>query len=130
MQALLQNIPDRVRLFRAIVVGERTFGKGSVQSIFPLKNGEGLRLTTAKYYTPSGVSIHEKGIAPDVDVVLTPEEDSRLRVQHTRSDISDPAEFKERFGFAPIADRQLQVALDLLKGVQLIDERRAAVAAR
>lgn len=115
---------------RAIVVGERTFGKGSVQSIFPLKNGEGLRLTTAKYYTPSGVSIHEKGIEPDVRVVLTPEEDSRLRVQQTRSDITDPTEFKERFGFAPIADRQLRVALDLLKGVELIDERRAAVAAR
>jgi len=115
---------------RAIVVGERTFGKGSVQSIFPLKNGEGVRLTTAKYYTPSGVSIHQKGIDPDVEVVLTAEEDSRLRVQQTRGDIADAAEFKERFGFAPIADKQLETALEVLKGVQMVDERRAAVAAR
>ena len=114
---------------RGIVVGERSYGKGSVQSIFKLKNGEGLRLTTAKYYTPSGISIHEKGIAPDVEVVLTADEDSKLRVQRTRDDITNPAEFKERFGFAPIEDRQLAAALDVLKGVKLLDERRAAVAA-
>ena len=57
---------------RAVVVGERSFGKGSVQSVFKLKNGEGLRLTTARYYTPSGVSIHEKGIAPQVEIVAVP----------------------------------------------------------
>jgi carboxyl-terminal processing protease len=110
---------------RAIVVGERSFGKGSVQSIFPLKNGEGLRLTTARYFTPSGVSIHEKGIAPNVEVVLTADEDSKLRVQQTRDDIADPAAFKERFGFTPIEDRQLNAALDVLRGVKLLDERCA-----
>ncbi|MEO6876342.1 MAG: S41 family peptidase [Opitutaceae bacterium] len=108
---------------RAVVVGERSYGKGSVQSIFKLKNGEGLRLTTAKYYTPSGVSIHEKGITPQVEVVMTAEEDSRLRLQHLRPDVADPKEFKERFGFAPIEDRQLQAALDVLKGVSLLGER-------
>ena len=66
---------------RAVVVGERSFGKGSVQSIFKLKNGEGLRLTTAKYYTPSGVSIHGHGITPQVEVVMTAEEDQNLRDQ-------------------------------------------------
>lgn len=111
---------------RAIVVGERSFGKGSVQSIFPLKNGEGLRLTTARYFTPSGVSIHEKGIAPHVEVVLTADEDSKLRVQQTRDDIADPTAFKERFGFTPIEDRQLNAALDVLRGVKLLDERRTA----
>jgi len=110
---------------RAIVVGERSFGKGSVQSIFKLKNGEGLRLTTARYFTPSGVSIHEKGIAPQVEVVMTPDEDSKLRLQHLRLDVTDPRDFKERFGFAPIEDRQLQAALDVLKGVTLLDERGA-----
>ena len=111
---------------RAVVVGERSFGKGSVQSIFKLKNGEGLRLTTARYFTPSGVSIHEKGITPQVDVVLTPEEDSKLRMQRLRSDVTDPREFKERFGFMPIEDRQLQAALDVLKGVAVFDSSKPA----
>ena len=110
---------------RAVVVGERSFGKGSVQSVFKLSHGEGLRLTTARYYTPGGVSIHEKGIAPHVEVVMTPEEDAMLSRQRSRSDIKDPTEFKSRFGFEPVADRQLQVALDVLKGVRLIGEPNA-----
>ena len=57
---------------RALVVGERTFGKGSVQSVLPLRNGGAIKLTTARYYTPSGDSIHEVGIAPDVYVDDTP----------------------------------------------------------
>ena len=108
---------------RAVIVGERSFGKGSVQSVFPLKNGEGLRLTTARYYTPGGVSIHEKGIAPNVEVVMTPEEDDKLSRQRQRADLTDPKEFKERFGFEPIEDRQLQAALDVLKGVRVLAER-------
>ena len=111
---------------RAVIVGERSFGKGSVQSVFPLENGEGMRLTTARYYTPGGVSIHEKGIAPQVEVVMTPDEDDKLSRQHSRSDLTDPKEFKERFGFEPIEDRQLQAALDVLKGVRLLDERAPA----
>jgi carboxyl-terminal processing protease len=113
---------------RAVIVGERSFGKGSVQSIFRLKNGEGLRLTTARYYTPSGVTIHEKGVAPNVEVVMTPEDDNKLRLQRARDDVKDPTEFKERFGFEPIEDRQLQAALDVLRGVRLIEERTAAAA--
>jgi len=53
---------------RAIVVGEKSFGKGSVQSIMPLSNGGGLRLTTAKYYLPSGETIEEIGVQPDIKV--------------------------------------------------------------
>jgi carboxyl-terminal processing protease len=105
---------------RAVVVGERSFGKGSVQSIFKLKNGEGLRLTTAHYYTPSGLSIHEKGITPHVEVVMSPAEDNKIARQRNRPDITDPAEMKERFGFDPVEDRQLQAALDVLKGVRLL----------
>ncbi len=108
---------------RAVIVGERSFGKGSVQSIIKLKNGEGLRLTTARYYTPSGVSIHGKGIAPQVEVVMTPEEDNKLRLQRGRTDIKDPVEFNERFGFVPIDDRQLHAALDVLKGVAVFEAR-------
>jgi carboxyl-terminal processing protease len=110
---------------RAVVVGERSFGKGSVQSVFTLKNGEGLRLTTARYYTPSGVSIHEKGIAPQVEVIMTPDEDDKLSRQNARPDLTNSAEFKERFGFYPIEDRQLAAALDVLKGVRLLGERAA-----
>ena len=92
---------------RAVVVGERSFGKGSVQSIFKLKNGEGLRLTTARYFTPSGVSIHEKGITPQVEVVMTPEEDSRLRLQHLRPDVADPKDFKDRLRTASCRRRSM-----------------------
>jgi carboxyl-terminal processing protease len=51
---------------RALIVGERTFGKGSVQSVLPLRNGNGIKLTTARYYTPSGRSIQAEGIRPDI----------------------------------------------------------------
>ena len=53
---------------RALVVGEETFGKGSVQSVLNLRNGSGMRLTTSRYYTPSGRSIQAEGIQPDVEI--------------------------------------------------------------
>jgi carboxyl-terminal processing protease len=55
---------------RALVVGERSFGKGSVQSVLPLRNGGAIKLTTARYYTPTGRSIQARGILPDVEVVF------------------------------------------------------------
>jgi carboxyl-terminal processing protease len=61
---------------RGILLGTQTFGKGSVQTIFPLKDGSGLRLTTARYYTPSGRSIQAKGVLPDIAVKpVRPEEE-------------------------------------------------------
>jgi carboxyl-terminal processing protease len=111
---------------RAIVVGERSFGKGSVQSVFKLENGEGMRLTTSRYFTPAGTSIHEKGITPHVEVVMTADEDTRLAVQRSRSDLSDAKDFKERFGFEPVVDRQLNTALAILKGVEIFAERPAS----
>ena len=69
---------------RAVILGTTTFGKGSVQTIIPLEDGSGLRLTTARYYTPSGRSIQATGIVPDVIVknqtVHPPEEKKRLRM--------------------------------------------------
>ena len=115
---------------RAIVVGERSFGKGSVQTVFKLENGEGLRLTTARYYTPGGATIHERGIAPHVEVVMTPEEDTKLARQRARADITDPKAFKERFGFEPVTDRQLDTAIAMLKGVRLFGERSIARASQ
>ena len=72
---------------RAVVVGERSFGKASVQSLIPLPDGSGLRLTVARYYTPAGRSIHrdEKnktgGIVPDILVPVTPEAEAKLYAQ-------------------------------------------------
>jgi carboxyl-terminal processing protease len=102
----------------AVVVGERSYGKGSVQTIFKLRNGEGLRLTTAHYFTPSGVLINGKGITPQVEVVMTPDEDQKIEEQSSRPDITDPADFKERFDFAPIEDRQLDAAVDVLRAAR------------
>ena len=70
----------------AVLLGTRTFGKGSVQTVIPLDNGGGLRLTTAKYFTPKGRSIHAKGIEPDVIVEdkTEPEETSSPKVKIMR----------------------------------------------
>ncbi len=108
---------------KAVIVGERSFGKGSVQTIFKLRNGEGMRLTTARYYTPGGETIHGKGVTPQVEVLMTPEEDERLRVQRSRADLQDPAAFEARFGYPPVRDRQLDAALDSLRGMRLLLQR-------
>jgi carboxyl-terminal processing protease len=110
---------------RAVIVGERSFGKGSVQTIFPLANGDGLRLTIAKYYTPGGEVIHGHGITPDVEVVLTAQEDLNLAMQRERPDVTDPKAFEERFGVKPVADRQLDAAVAVLEAGALYDSRVA-----
>jgi carboxyl-terminal processing protease len=51
---------------RAKLLGQKTFGKGSVQTVLPLEDGQALKLTTSRYFTPSGISIHDRGIEPDV----------------------------------------------------------------
>ena len=108
---------------RAVVVGERSFGKGSVQTILPLRQGEGLRLTTARYYTPSGVTLHEKGVLPDVEVVMSSVEDDSARIQRSRDDVVDPVEFKERFSIERTPDRQLDAAVSVLQAVILLEIR-------
>jgi carboxyl-terminal processing protease len=108
---------------KAVIVGERSFGKGSVQTIVKLRDGEGMRLTTARYFTPSGLTIHGKGITPQIEVVMTPEEDENIGLQKNRKDLSSPEQFKQRFGYEPVKDRQLKAAIDALKGVRLLKER-------
>jgi carboxyl-terminal processing protease len=102
---------------RAVIVGEKTFGKGSVQSVLELQDGEGLRLTTARYYTPSGVTIHEKGIAPQVELEISADDDGKIRLQQSRPDLTMPMEFSERFGFQRIDDAQFDAAEEVLEGV-------------
>jgi carboxyl-terminal processing protease len=62
---------------RALILGTRSFGKGSVQTILPLSDGSGLRLTTARYYTPSGKSIQLSGITPDIKLEFIPVDDNQ-----------------------------------------------------
>ncbi|MGH8048063.1 MAG: S41 family peptidase [Chthoniobacterales bacterium] len=109
-------------LHRAILVGETTFGKGSVQSVVSLPDGSAMRFTTAKYYTPSRKPIHEHGVAPDIRCVLTLEEEARIYRSRQRHDISDAG-----FGKTPkVRDPQLDRAVDALTGVLLYTERAAA----
>ena len=111
---------------RAVVVGETTFGKGSVQTLFRLRDGEALRLTIAHYYTPSGVIIQGKGIEPQVKVTVSPDDEANVHLQRLRQDLAEPKEFAARFGFEPVADRPLQAAIDVLKGVDLFVARSRA----
>ncbi|HZP59284.1 MAG TPA: hypothetical protein VFB27_03090, partial [Opitutaceae bacterium] len=67
------------------------------------------------------------GVEPQVRVVLTPDEDEKIRVQEERDDIADPKDFKERFGFEPIEDRQLQAAIDVLRGVRAFETHAGVV---
>ncbi len=98
---------------RAVIVGEKSFGKGSVQSVIELDNGEGLRLTTARYYTPSGITIHEKGITPHVELEVSPDDEARLRVQQSQAELANSPED----GSKPITDVQLVAAEEVLTGV-------------
>jgi carboxyl-terminal processing protease len=68
-------------LERAVVIGEQSFGKGSVQNILPLNDGSALRLTTAKYYTPSHKVIHERGISPNIVVPITDEDEAAIQLR-------------------------------------------------
>jgi len=109
-------------LKRAIVLGEKTFGKGSVQSILPLNDGSALRLTTAKYYTPSHKVIHEEGITPDITVPVTEEEERDILLQRTPGGVESLDE-KDRPRVAGAHDPQLDRAMDLLKGITLFTQR-------
>jgi carboxyl-terminal processing protease len=110
---------------RAIILGEKTFGKGSVQSILPLSDGSALRLTTAKYYTPSHKVIHEEGITPDIVVPMSVEEERDLLLKRTPGGV-ESLDDKDRERLAEVHDPQLDRAIDLLKGIMLFTERAPA----
>ena len=110
-------------LNRAIVVGETTFGKGSVQSVIQLPDGSALSLTTAKYYTPSKQVIHEHGVTPNIHATLSLDQERALLLQR-REDVPSEAERRELAGFH---DTQLERAVDALKGVMIYAERNGEV---
>ncbi len=110
---------------RALVLGEKTFGKGSVQSILPLQDGSALRLTTAKYYTPSHKVIHEEGITPDILVPMTDEEDRDVQLRRSPGGLESLSE-PERDRVTHAHDPQLERALDLLKAITVFTERAPA----
>ena|ERR1051325_8423032 len=110
---------------RAIVVGEQTFGKGSVQSILPLPNDSALRLTTAKYYTPSHKVIHEKGITPDIEVEMADQDFADIGLRRSPGALESIAE-GEKERILALRDTQLDRALDVLKGISLFTERQSA----
>jgi carboxyl-terminal processing protease len=104
---------------RAIVVGEKSFGKGSVQSVIPLPDGSGLRLTTSKYFTPSGISIHGKGIEPDIAVkYIDPKKEEDKKTAEKEKTIEkifeNVKETKPENAEAPLLDKKAQEAKDKL----------------
>ena len=124
---------------RGILVGTQTFGKGSVQTIFPLKDGSGLRLTTARYFTPNGRSIQAKGIIPDILVKPALSEEEKvtpLPKQPMEKDLErhlietekgPPTEkekpMKEEAKAKKPSDPQLERALELLKSWEIFKNK-------
>jgi carboxyl-terminal processing protease len=110
---------------RATILGTRSFGKGSVQSILPIGGGGALKLTTGLYYTPSGRSIQAKGIAPDIEVTQEGRESQTLvthseaaLTNHLRIDGDEQTGSDTFIPSDPKYDRALQMAVDLLQGTK------------
>ena len=124
---------------RAVILGTKSFGKGSVQSVIPLPDGSGLRLTTSKYFTPSGISIHGTGITPDIVVKrIYPKKDEEKKDEDGKDidqifediemkDAEDPQLLKltkeeqaarERL----LTDNQVQSAISVIKGIKVFKD--------
>lgn len=131
---------------RAIVIGTKSFGKGSVQTVMPLRSEGAMRLTTARYYTPSGRSIQSLGVSPDIIVAQPPrrteEEEDATDVRRSRSEadlrgslnndslsedeikqIEADREKAEKAADLRIEDYQLAYAIDILKGLSALGPR-------
>ena len=123
---------------RAIIVGTRSFGKGSVQSIIPLAGNGAMRLTTARYYTPSGVSIQAKGIEPDIIVEAGITELNKQTSENRREEnLRGALDKKEKDARKDIAnkpeltpvekllqDNQISRAVDLIRGINLFSNKK------
>ena len=122
---------------RAIIMGVKSFGKGSVQTIIPVQRDSAMRLTTAKYYTPSGNSIQATGIIPDIEVKQANIEEFDQNIDRRESDLkghlSNPNEENSNDNLDnnvsnsenDSIDYQLYRALDLLEGITLYNNKNA-----
>lgn len=99
---------------RAVLVGEKSYGKGSVQSVYSFRDGDGLKLTSARYLLPSGEAINGTGVYPNVTVERGTEESMLLRLQKHHLRTLSPAAFTQAFGFAPVEDSQRLTAEQML----------------
>ena len=123
---------------RAIIVGTRSFGKGSVQSIIPLAGNGAMRLTTARYYTPSGISIQAKGIEPDIIVEsgiteLTKQMPENRREENLRGALDKKEKDSKKNNvdkpeLSPVEkllqDNQISRAVDLIRGINLFSNKK------
>ena len=121
-------------LRRAVIIGVQTFGKGSVQSVIPLSDGSGLRLTTARYYTPNGTSIQSTGISPDIAVKLEPKDGMKEHTVVRERDLErhlkneqkgEDSQWEEEKAPIEVSEKddiQLQRAIDLLKTLRIFKE--------
>ncbi|MDD5069199.1 MAG: S41 family peptidase [Candidatus Omnitrophica bacterium] len=120
---------------KAILLGQTTFGKGSVQTIIPLSDGSALRLTTSKYYTPKEISIHEKGIKPDI--VVEPrdlsevkedlfkkieKEEKAAKLEKGKEQVDGENQEEDEFDYRK--DYQIVRAVDLIKGLLVLEKNK------
>lgn len=114
---------------RALIVGETTFGKGSVQAVLNLRNGSGMRLTTSRYYTPSGRSIQAEGIRPDVEIAtveVVENGDKRKREADLDRHLDNETEKGEDLFASEVSaadDYMMYQALILLKGADVLSAK-------
>lgn len=126
---------------RAMILGERSFGKGSVQNIIPLSDGSGLKLTVALYYTPNGSSIQAEGIVPDVEVLFEPpkqedkenarlllrEQDLNRHLENSKDKKATKAKNVKDDGKEQLSrDNQLRMGLQMVKSLPRISEIKSA----
>lgn len=111
---------------RALILGTKTFGKGSVQTILPLSDGSGLRLTTAKYYTPSGRSIQLSGILPDINMRFVPATEKEekeipnfIREKDLRGHMPGETEGEEADKESELSERDKRIQMHLKRDNQV-----------
>ena len=108
-------------LHRAVLVGETTFGKGSVQNVMQLPDGSAVRFTTAKYYTPSKQVIQGNGVTPNIPVALSPEQERSLFALRSAEEMKP----EEQKSLIKSKDPQMLRAIDALKGVMIYAQENA-----
>ncbi len=108
-------------LHRAVLVGETTFGKGSVQNVMQLPDGSAVRFTTAKYYTPSKQVIQENGVAPNIRVAMTAEQERALFTLRNAENVKP----EDEKNIIKAKDPQMLRAIDALKGVMIYAQQNA-----